>query len=60
MRIYNTALLGGTDPGKALRAIRETDLRAIREDLTEKERIKLELLKRCRWLYNILLRVVKL
>ncbi len=60
VRIYNTALLGGTDPGKALRAIRETDLRAIREDLTEKERIKLELLKRSRRLYNILLRVVKL
>ena len=60
VRIYNTALLGGTDPGKALRAIRETDLRAIREDLTGKERIKLELLKRCRRLYNILLRVVKL
>ena len=60
VRIYNTALLGGTDPGKALREIRETDLRAIREDLTEKERIKLELLKRSKGLYNILLRVVKL
>ena len=60
VRIYNTALLNGEDPGKALRAIRETDLRAIREDLTGKERIKLQLLQRCRGLYDILLRVVKI
>ena len=60
IRIYNTALLNGEDPGKALRAIRETDLRAIREDLTGKERIKLQLLQRCRGLYDILLRVVKI
>ena len=45
--------------GKALRAIRETDLRAIREDLTGKERLKLQLLQRCRGLYDVLLRVVK-
>ena len=59
VRIYNTALLNGGDPGKALRAIRETDLRAIREDLTGKERMKLWLLQRCRGLYDVLLRVVK-
>ena len=59
VRIYNTALLNGEDPGKALRAIRETDLREIREDLTGKERIKLRLLQRCRGLYDVLLRVVK-
>ena len=51
VRIYNTALLNGGDPGKALRAIRE--------DLTGKERMKLRLLQLCRGLYDVLLRVVK-
>lgn len=59
VKIYNVSLLNGGDPGKALQAIRETDLRAIREDLTGKERIKLQLLQRCRGLYDVLLRVVK-
>ena len=60
VRIYNTARLNGQDAEKALRAIRETDVRAIRDDLTGKERMKLLLLQRCRRLYDILLRVVKI
>ena len=48
------------DPEAALRAIGETDVRAIRDDLTGKERMKLLLLQRCRRLYDILLRVVKI
>ncbi len=57
VRIYNTATATGKDPGKALQAVRGTDVRAIRADLTKKEWIKLVLLQRCRPLYNILLKV---
>ena len=59
VRIYNTALLNGEGTEKVLKALRGTDLRAIREDLTGKEQIKLRLLQRCRGLYDVLLRVVK-
>lgn len=57
VRMYNTALLNGQDPSKALRAVRETDIEDIREELTKKERVKLLLLKRCPALYNSILRV---
>ena len=33
VRIYNTALLNGTDTGKALQAVRETDTRDIRDEM---------------------------
>ena len=56
VRIYNTAKLTGKDPGKALQAIRKTDVKAIREALTKKEWFKLVLLQHCRPLYNILLK----
>ena len=57
MKIYNTAKLTGKDPGKALQAIRETDVKAIRGALSKKEWVKLVLLKRCRPLYNLLLKI---
>ncbi len=59
VRIYNTATLTGKDPEKALRALRDTDVKEIREDLTDKEWVKLLLLKYCRPGYNMLLKVSK-
>ena len=56
VKIYNTAKLTGKDSGKALQAIRETDMQAIRGTLSKKEWVKLVLLKHCRPLYDILLR----
>ena len=56
VKIYNTAKLTGKDPEKALQAIRETDLKTIRESLSKKEWAKLVLLQRCRPLYDILLK----
>ncbi len=55
VKIYNTAKQAGKDPGKALRAIRETDLKTIRGSLSKKEWAKLVLLQRCRPLYDLLL-----
>ncbi len=55
VKIYNTAKMTGQDPGRALQAIRGTDLKAIRESLSGKERAKLVLLQRCRPLYDLLL-----
>ena len=59
VRIYNTAVWTGKDPGKALQAIRETDVREIRGELTKKEWIKLVLLQRSSGIYNLLLKALK-
>ena len=59
VRIYNTALLCGKDPEKALQEICKTDIREIREDLTGKEWIKLEMIRRCRGIYALLLKALK-
>ena len=59
VRIYNTAKQGGKDTDKALEALRKVNIPAIREDLTKKEYIKLELLQRCPWLYDLLLKFIK-
>ena len=56
VKIYNTAKQAGKDPGKALRASRETDLKTIRGSLSKKEWAKLLLLQRCRPLYDLLLK----
>lgn len=59
VRIYNTAVLTGKDPGRALQAIRAADVREIRGELTKKEWIKLLLLQRCSGIYNLLLKALK-
>ena len=59
IRIYNTATLNGKDAGKALQAVRDADIQAIRRELSRKEWIKLVLLRHSRGLYDILLKVVK-
>ena len=57
--IYNTAVLTGKDPGKALAEVRKYRLSEFREALSQKEWAKLCLLQKSPALYNYLLKKVK-
>ena len=59
VRMYNTAVLAGKDPGEVLQAIRRVDAGAIRGELTGKEYGKLMLLQKAPGIYNLLLKRVK-
>ena len=60
IRIYNTTKLKGGDTEKTLEAIRKTDLSGLRGEFTKKEWVKLKMLQRCPWLYDTLLKVLKI
>ncbi len=57
VRIYNTAKVNGEDTGRALAAIRAVEIDPIREELTKKEWVKLELLQKCPAAYDALLKI---
>ena len=59
VRIYNTAQIKGTETKKALEEICKLDLEEIRPDLSGKEYMKLQLLRRFPLLYNALLRAAR-